>query len=75
MSEQRTNDAFMLDADTKSWTGAILLNHLVSRLDPLSPHLPLNLHTVHTLVASRPSLLADWAGHPYRSPRSSTISP
>ncbi|GAA3571061.1 hypothetical protein GCM10022222_63970 [Amycolatopsis ultiminotia] len=31
----------------------------MSRLDPASPHLPLNLHTVHTLVASRPALLSE----------------
>lgn len=34
-----------------------LFHHLVGRLAPSSPHLPLNLHTLHTLVASRPALL------------------
>lgn len=39
-----------------------LLRHLAARLDPASPHLPLNLHTVHTLVASRPVLLTGRPG-------------
>jgi hypothetical protein len=47
----------MLDADTRSWTGARLLHHLVHRLSADSPHLPLNICTLHSLVASRPSLL------------------
>jgi hypothetical protein len=54
---EQTNDAFMLDADTRSWTGTRLLQHLVSRLEPDSPHLPLNICTLHSLIASRPSLL------------------
>jgi hypothetical protein len=47
----------MLDADTRSWTGVRLLQHLMRRLAPSSPHRPLNLHTLHALIASRPSLL------------------
>jgi DNA-binding transcriptional regulator YiaG len=58
LSDEQTSDAFMLDADTRSWTGARLLHHLVDRLEPDSPHLPLNLCTLHALVASRPSLLS-----------------
>lgn len=57
LSEEQTSDAFMFDADTRSWTGVRLLRHLVGRLSPESPHLPLNLHTLHALIASRPSLL------------------
>ncbi|WP_327007079.1 helix-turn-helix domain-containing protein [Dactylosporangium sp. NBC_01737] len=61
LNDEQTSDRFMLDADTRSWTGARLLHHLLRRLDPESPHLPLNICTLHTLVASRPSLLN---GHP-----------
>ncbi|RJQ78705.1 hypothetical protein [Amycolatopsis panacis] len=50
---------FMAADDTRAWAGVRLFHHLVSRLDPASPHLPLNLHTVHTLVASRPALLTE----------------
>ncbi|MGI5503266.1 helix-turn-helix domain-containing protein [Lentzea sp. CA-135723] len=57
LSDEQTNDAFMLSDDTQSWTGRRLLDHLLDRLDPESPHLPLNLHTLHALVASRPALL------------------
>ncbi len=57
LSDDQTSDAFMLDADTRSWTGVRLLQHLIGRLAPGSPHLPLNLHTLHALIASRPSLL------------------
>jgi len=57
LNDEQTSDAFMLDDDTRSWTGIRLLRHLTNRLDPGSPHLPLNLCTLHALVASRPSLL------------------
>ncbi|MGH3736240.1 MAG: helix-turn-helix domain-containing protein [Micromonosporaceae bacterium] len=58
LNEEQTSDAFMSDADTRSWTGVRLLQHLMNRLEPDSPHLPLNLHTLHALIASRPSLLS-----------------
>jgi len=58
MNNEQTSDAFMLDADTRSWAGVCLLQHLANRLTPDSPHLPLNLYTLHALVASRPSLLS-----------------
>jgi hypothetical protein len=48
---------FMLDDDTRSWTGVRLLRHLTNRLELDSPQLPLNLYTLHALIASRPSLL------------------
>ncbi|CRK60025.1 hypothetical protein [Alloactinosynnema sp. L-07] len=57
LSEEQTTDAFMTSNDTRLWSGASLLRHLVSRLEPCSPHLPLNLYTLHALVASRPELL------------------
>jgi transcriptional regulator with XRE-family HTH domain len=57
LNDEQTNDAFMMDDDTRSWTGVRLLRHLANRLEPESPHLPLNLHTLHALIASRPSLL------------------
>jgi transcriptional regulator with XRE-family HTH domain len=57
LNDEQTSDAFMLNDDTRSWTGSRLLQHLTNRLEPCSPHLPLNLHTMHALIASRPSLL------------------
>ncbi len=58
LSDEQASDSFMLSADTRSWTGHRMLEHLLQRLDPASPHLPLNLSTLHALVASRPSLLS-----------------
>jgi transcriptional regulator with XRE-family HTH domain len=57
LHDEQTNDAFMLNDDTRSWTGVRLLQHLMNRLQPDAAHLPLNLHTLHALIASRPSLL------------------
>ncbi|GAA3863260.1 hypothetical protein GCM10022243_32230 [Saccharothrix violaceirubra] len=57
LRDVRTDDSFMTDEDSRAWHGGALLTHLAGRLDPASPHLPLNLHTLHTLVASRPGLL------------------
>jgi transcriptional regulator with XRE-family HTH domain len=57
-SGEQTTDAFMRNHDTRAWTGDQLLRHLTARIDPYSPHLPLNLHTLHALVASRPSILS-----------------
>ncbi|WP_433260460.1 helix-turn-helix domain-containing protein [Actinosynnema sp. CS-041913] len=56
-SGTQTDDSFMLEHDKQGWSGARLLSHLTSRLDPHSPHLPLNLHTLQALAASRPALL------------------
>ncbi len=57
LDDEQTSDAFMLNSDTRSWTGLRLLRHLADRLEPESPHLPLNLYTLHALIASRPTLL------------------
>lgn len=35
-----------------------LLRHLMERLDPASPQRPLNICTLHALIASRPELLS-----------------
>jgi hypothetical protein len=43
----------MLEARSAS----VALRHLTKRLEPDSPHLPLNLYTLHALIASRPALL------------------
>ncbi|MCO8271811.1 helix-turn-helix domain-containing protein [Actinoplanes sp. TRM 88003] len=59
LSADQTNDTFMFDTDTRSWTGIRLLDHLLKRLDPATSHLPLNLSTLHTLIASRPTLIND----------------
>jgi transcriptional regulator with XRE-family HTH domain len=59
IADEQPNDDFMLTTDPRSWGGVRLLEHLARRLDPDSPHLPLNLHTLHSLVASRPALLTD----------------
>ena len=58
LDDDQTSDTFMLDDDTRAWTGIRLLHHLTNRLAPDTPHLPLNLHTLHALIASRPSLLS-----------------
>jgi transcriptional regulator with XRE-family HTH domain len=58
IDSDQSSDEFMLEAHTQSWTGVRLLGHLTTRLEPESHHLPLNLYTLHSLVASRPSLLA-----------------
>ena len=58
LNDEQTSDAFMVESDTRSWMGVRLLHHLTNRLEPDSPHLPLNLHTLHALIASRPSLLS-----------------
>jgi len=39
-ADDQVNDRFMLDSDTRSWTGVRLMQHLVWRLEPESPHLP-----------------------------------
>ncbi|BAL92740.1 hypothetical protein AMIS_75200 [Actinoplanes missouriensis 431] len=57
LSDDKTNDDFMLTADTRSWAGSRLLRHLMERLDPASPQRPLNICTLHALIASRPELL------------------
>jgi DNA-binding XRE family transcriptional regulator len=57
LSDEQSNDLFMLTADSRAWTGHRMLDHLLQRLDPASPHLPLNLSTLHALIASRPALL------------------
>lgn len=59
LSDKQIDDSFMFDADIHSWTGTRLLRHLLERLDPVSPHRPLNLCTLHGLIASRPSLLTE----------------
>jgi transcriptional regulator with XRE-family HTH domain len=59
LSDRQVSDSFMLDADTRTWSGVRLLQHLVERLQPTSPHLPLNLCTLHSLIASRSSLLSE----------------
>jgi hypothetical protein len=51
----------MLNHDPRAWSGVRLFGHLVHRLDPTSPHLPLNLQSLHALVASRPALLNGWS--------------
>lgn len=58
LDDEQGDDRFMLNTDARSWSGARLLRHLVDRLDSTSHYLPLNLSTLHSLVASRPSLLA-----------------
>lgn len=57
LNDEQTSDAFMMGNDTRSWTGVRLLHHLTNRLEPTGPHVPLNLYTLHTLIASRPSIL------------------
>jgi hypothetical protein len=60
LAGDRTTDDFMAADDPRQWVGVKLLRHLTVRLDIASPHLPLNLHSVHALVATRPALLTGW---------------
>ncbi|WP_166459624.1 helix-turn-helix domain-containing protein [Amycolatopsis pithecellobii] len=60
LRDDQVDDQFMLDTDPGSWGGVNLVQHLTQRVDPASPHLALNLHTLCALIASRPSLLTDW---------------
>ncbi len=57
LAEDEVDDTFMFNRDPRAWSGVRLCRHLTNRLDPTSPHLPLNLHSLYTLVASRPALL------------------
>jgi transcriptional regulator with XRE-family HTH domain len=63
---EQTSDGFMAEAGTRSWSGAGLLRHLTDRLQPDAPHLPLNLYTLHTLIAARPGLLDGQHGELHR---------
>jgi hypothetical protein len=56
-TDDQVDDGFMFDDDARLWSGVRLMKHLVWRLAPESPHLPLNLYTLHALIASRPVLL------------------
>jgi transcriptional regulator with XRE-family HTH domain len=58
LSDDQTDDTFMLD-DTRAWTGLRLLDYLANRLEPDAVHLPLDVHTLHTLIAYRPNLLSE----------------
>ncbi|SDC50655.1 helix-turn-helix transcriptional regulator [Actinokineospora iranica] len=58
-ADEHSTDDFMRDENSGQWHGVRLLRHLIDRLVPDSAHLPLNLHTMHSLVASRPALLTD----------------
>lgn len=60
LPHEQHDDTFMTEVDPRSWAGLTLANHLVSRLHPDSPHLALNVATLHALIASRPALLSDW---------------
>lgn len=58
--DDQVDDAFMMRTDSRSWGGVQLMRHLIERLDVTAPQLRLNLHTLHSLVALRPSLLTEW---------------
>jgi transcriptional regulator with XRE-family HTH domain len=62
LAEEQVVDDFMLSTDPRTWGGIKLLSHLTQRLDPHAPQLSLNLHTLHSLVSLRPSLLSEWPG-------------
>jgi hypothetical protein len=53
------DDRFMTDDENFRWSGPRLLDHLVARLDTVSPHLMLNAHTLWSLVLARPRILQD----------------
>ncbi|GAA4533053.1 helix-turn-helix domain-containing protein [Amycolatopsis samaneae] len=57
--DDQADDRFLTEIDPCGWGGNRLGWHLVTRLVPGTPQLELNLHTLHSLVVSRPSLLAE----------------
>lgn len=58
LPNERVDDTYMLHDTRKSWTGTRLFTHLIRRIEPDAPHLTLNLHTMHTLIAAQPTLLS-----------------
>lgn len=58
LPSEQVDDTFMLRDTRKYWTGTRLFAHLVRRVEPDAPHLALNLHTMHTLIAAQPKLLS-----------------
>lgn len=52
-------DDFMAGGDLGTWRGAGLLRHLVTGLDPATPHVALTIHSVWALLGRRPWLLDD----------------
>jgi transcriptional regulator with XRE-family HTH domain len=53
------DDQFMTRVNPRGWAGARLMAHLLDRLDPASPHLRLNIHTLWALLMTHPTLLAN----------------
>lgn len=55
--EVEPNDTFMVTMGRESWTGVRLFTHLIGRLHPSSAHAVLRVHTLHMLLAARPTVL------------------
>ncbi|MCC3328279.1 helix-turn-helix domain-containing protein [Nocardia abscessus] len=53
-----TDDAAMIRADPRTWSGERLLRHLLDRLQPGAKQADLYAHTLADLIASHPHLLA-----------------
>jgi hypothetical protein len=55
--EAQADDKFMVNADPNRWPGTRVAEHLLGRLHPGSDHADLNIHTLWTLLAARPTVL------------------
>jgi transcriptional regulator with XRE-family HTH domain len=58
LRSRQHNDMFMIDRSL-AWRGALLLHHLVERLDAQHAFVDLNVHTVWSLLAARQDLAQD----------------
>lgn len=56
---EQGDDAFMRVA-RPAWNGATTMAHLTARMTDEAPHLALNLRSMHSLIAMRPSLLSEF---------------
>ena len=57
ISDTYADDRFMTVPAGRRWTGERVLEHLLTRLEPDSAHLALNVHTVWALMLARPRLV------------------
>jgi transcriptional regulator with XRE-family HTH domain len=60
ISARQSDDLFMVDPGLR-WHGSVLFSHLSERLDIRHPLVELNIHTLDTLLAAKPYLIAQEA--------------
>lgn len=59
LSEQQTEDGFIVSTPLTAWHGHRLLRHLLDRLHGKLGFLELNIHTLHVLIRMRPEMVKD----------------